>query len=246
MKKIFTSIIAACAAIGLHAADFQLLIGDQVVSDGGSYTVGYTINEEESIPGELIFYVQDCDLFIRGAKGDEFTITVEADNELSVCTFGGCSLVNAANPSVSKSGILGAGLSDPNGTIITEPADIHQLTELEANVDPATALKVIHASITVEPKGNPFGGKSIEITLLNTPGGAGLDLTESAAKAVTTAGNTMYFHLAAPGRLEVFNICGSRLVSADVPATGSFSLADLPKGVYIYRVDNIKGKILVK
>ena len=97
MKKIFTLIAAAVAALSMNAADITVYFGDTPVQDGDTYTIGYDLVKTEYPEYGFTQYdwLQDSNLFVDGAAGTDITMELHADAVLQVCSFDGlCQMVS--------------------------------------------------------------------------------------------------------------------------------------------------------
>lgn len=115
MKKIFTFMAAALTAVASWAEAPQLLFGeDKIVADPNvTYETGYTVEDY----GFMWSYMQDTELFLKGIKGDDVTVVVNASESIAVCSIDGQCLISTK---VTKAGALGmADVVSTDGDMVT-------------------------------------------------------------------------------------------------------------------------------
>lgn len=115
MKKIFTFMAAALTAVASWAEAPQLLFGeDKIVADPNvTYETGYTVEDY----GFMWSYMQDTELFLKGIKGDDVTVVVNASESIAVCSIDGQCLTGTK---VTKAGALGmADVVSTDGDMVT-------------------------------------------------------------------------------------------------------------------------------
>ena len=146
MKKIFTLIAAAVAALSMNAADITVYFGDTPVQDGDTYTIGYEVNDTGY---GVIEWIQDSHLFVDGAAGTDITMEMHADAQLQVCSFDGmCQM----GKDVTKVGKLSGGKESIQVELIkytpdlTPPADMETIT---ANFTFTSGSTVINCTVVM-------------------------------------------------------------------------------------------------
>ena len=164
MKKIFTLIAAAVATLSLNAANFTLYFGETPVTDGDSYSIGYQYEEVKSGEYTVYMFTQTPELYVS-PKGADLTVHVEADYELSVCSFGGCEM----SSNITKQGIVDSDYYD---------LQIHnQVTQIDDPTIPD--LPVINCKVTVWETADPSTAVSVNVTLDKTAGIANVTVSEN-------------------------------------------------------------------
>lgn len=66
------------------------------------------------------------------------------------------------------------------------------------------------------------------------------------ANPVVAVGNTLYYQLEASAEVNIYSVSGSHVYGGVVEAEGETTLDFLPAGLYLYKVGNHTGKIVVK
>ena len=155
MKKIFTLIAAAVAALSMNAADITVYFGDTPVQNGETYTTYYEFNDT----GYGIYeWIQDSNLFVDGSSGTDITWEVHADAKLQVCSFDGLCQMGT---DVTKVGKLSGGKESIQVEKITQTMDTNPpaMQTITANFTFTSGSTSISCTVIMSDK--PAGISSI-------------------------------------------------------------------------------------
>ena len=232
MKKIFTLVTAAVAALGINASAFELYFGDQPVENEATYETGYTV--EEVAPGALYLVTQNANLFMHGAVGEEATITVQLldGTGVQLCSFGDC--INIPTPQGATTGSKSGAL-----TKTVDDADIHKITTFYS--DNFSSLQDVKIKVTAT---SGEYNTSVYVNLTAQPASLSAVVSEEYVKAA--AGGTLNYNVAAPTTLNLYSITGALAGQFHISGAGSLNLGNLAKGVYIYTTGTHRGKLVVR
>lgn len=232
MKKIFTSVICLGAALVASAQNFVVTgAGDVTYNDGDVINVGYTAGAR---PGT---YVWDPALSVSVVTAvsplmggqSTFTVTATADTP-SIVQF--CGL-------------------DGQCTMLSETALTKRQTygvgdNFSLSLDIASRREIIAAPIKVTLQISD-SQQTVNLTInFLTSEQAGISAPEALEPALTISGRTLNYNVDSRTNLTLYNISGRAVLNRNVDNSGTISLDALPAGVYVYRLGEETGKILVR
>lgn len=249
MKKLFTSILAATAAIAAWADAPVLLFRGEPVEAGKTYETGYLADIFE-IDGVVFMasYVQDAHLSLSGIKGTETVLEVKASEDVQVC---GLTEQCVSGTYLEKKGPIGTSdVISESGNDVTIDLRIDKTNDDYTGIeDPATFVHNVTVEVTAYYAATPNDKATTQVILRNVPEGelngiaaVGNDLTS----VKLGYGNTLEYNAAKPVKLDIYNVGGSLVMSRKIYSTGSISLDSLHPGVYIFNAEGKSGKIMVK
>lgn len=247
MKKIFTLILGALASVSAWAAAPQLLFGDQPVTEGVTYTTGYTV-EEMDLGGIILRnYIQNSDLFLRGENGADVTVEVTASSNVAVCSITG-QCTNGTE--VTKSGTLGAyDVVSTEGNNVTVDLKIEYQIQDMNDADPSTLLQDITVEVKAYYTSTPNEVVTAKVLMsklsASEVGGIG-SVVNDGVKIGLGYGNVIEYTVAKPTKFALYSIAGNLVMSRLIASTGSINLDSLHPGIYIFSAGGKTGKIIVR
>lgn len=230
MKKLFTSLMVLAAAFTASAQNFHVTgVDDATYSDGDIINIGYT---EDGRPGtfkwdpELIVHVDKATSAITGRSTYTVTATANEPQVVQFCGINGqCQMLKATE--TTKSGTYSAGNIIP--------------LEIDIAATKAMLTEPVEVKLTISD-----GSETMNLTLnFLTSEQSGISAPSVAEKSIKVAGRTLHYTLSGMENLTLYNISGRAVVNRNVNGTGSISLSGLPAGVYVYRLGQETGKVLV-
>lgn len=243
MRKIFTLLAAMVCGISTFAQDIQLETKDgQVIENGSTVTIkGEMLNMYDAY-GQF-----DSHLYVRNVTDKNqgvyaYVKAIEGDGQ--ICFGGQCMpLLGVGAEATSKMGLVSA----QSATSLSIDCLVY-----DANFMSLTVTRTVEVSIWTDKK--PDEKITATVTYTNDPTLLTVENMEVATPAVYVKDGVLYcnFADAASRQLQIFNIAGH--LCKDIRLTSeaeSFSLENLTKGLYIYRVieagkKSESGKFLVK
>lgn len=222
MKKF--SILLACAAMALaaNAQAVKFYYQGKPVETDKTLTFGDT---EDDGFGSYMFKPE---VFLKASS--MATVRVKAE-----CTTG-------QNVNLCFGGQCGV----ESTTVESNPTNImaNQLYALEYDYvsnDPINEVIKTNVSVINDITEEVFS----KITIVFDPAYASVNVIES-DKAVSYYDGELIYNVEKAADFALFSTDGKRVISATVQGNGSFSTSSLAKGIYVYRLGNDTGKIIVK
>ncbi len=242
MKKFYTLFAAMlCAFASLTAQNITVTMDGEKIENGS--TVEKYYEEDKTFWGDE---PEDYDaglhpefMFSSTANGSVDAVVTSLDNsdDVAFCFGSACVMTNASNGyKVTKSGVAYA---SKKGEV--------DLQLYVSHTTPWTENYTREIELTITQKLETFTCKII----------LGVDKEKAqsingfeASKPVNFANNALAFSLKEDAVVTVYSVTGSDVLSESVEANGSVSLANLPKGIYLYRAQSAgksyTGKVVVK
>lgn len=228
MKKTFTLLLALAIALGASAQTFKLTQGDREISNGESFEVGYTTQAILAIWESATIVSPEGGKFISetSSPSDNFGL-------LSVCSGGECESPSGKDVVIKKEFTL-----QPN---VPMDLQIHRTSGL---IQSATGDLI--AKVKIYPADHPDQAFTYSANFVVKPASevAGIGNLASDSEYVKVLGGKINF--SGQGNLEIYSILGVRVKSAHAHGEGSLSIANLSRGVYVYRLGKLSGKFTVR
>ena len=234
MKKIFTLLSIIALALGVNAQKLTFAV-DGVSVANGSTVVYKTLDPDWEAIGGILFAPK-----VTVSTDADATITVTGKETtgkvFSMCFGGNCQTANE----VTKQQTLSA----------NESVDIQFDAGQEDlfNVD----IKTYTVNLRAYVSGKESEGAFFTIICSNDPEVGGVNVVEVANRVLVSNGVLHYAFSSSSARtISIYALTGQKLGQYAVnSATGTISLQDMPKGMYLYRIQSsgkpVAGKILVK
>lgn len=206
------------------SATIDMYMGEQKLADNGTYTFN-TITEDLNTGGFMI------DPLLSLLSTEDAMVNIEArctsGQKIQMCAGGQCE--NA--PTVRKEDI-------------TLQANVKldlQFEYIDNQVDDQSQLpKNITTVFTIE------GDEELSYTLVMNSDGSGIQAIVDRDRNVAYANGELIYDLSKPSKLTLCDTNGRVVLNAAVSGNGSVTLAKLAKGIYIYRLGQNTGKIVVR
>lgn len=240
-KHLLIATIALGAALAGNAKELKILYQDKAVENGATIKYeGYTVKAQTGdikdgyVNGFAIITV-DPDLHI--VSDVDATVTVRAysknGEDIQLCAGGDC--------------IRGKDLTKPQVSLkANDPLNLQMDAEWRFTNQ---AITFPFYDVLVEAWYNDDPSNKISVTVEMGDLSAGVESLPAAGNSVKVSGRQLEYDLTSAAELSVYSLSGKALVSKTVAGSGSISLANLPAGVYIYRVagKNAKsGKFIIR
>ena len=235
MKKIFTSIFCLGAVMASSAQNFTVSgVGGTTYNDGDVANVGYTPSER---PGrydwdpELRVTVENATSML---KTSTFTVTATA-NTPNIVQFCG----DSANDFGGECKMITENPTSHTGTVSVN-------TTFSLGLDILAASEIITEPICVNltiTDGVQTTNLTINFLTTEQAGISAPTVTEAALKI---SGRTLTYNVESRTNLTLYNISGRAVINRHVNNAGTISLDGLHSGVYVYRLGEMTGKILVR
>ena len=223
MKKHLLLAFALLSGALTANAAIDMYMGEQKLADNGTYTFN-TITEDPNTGGFMI----DPHLSVLSTEDAMVNITARCTSgqKIQMCAGGQC----VTNTTVSKT--------------VELKADIKlnlQFEYINNDVDDQAQLpKNITTVITVE---------DLEVqtyTIVMNSDGSGIAVIIDRDSNVAYANGELVYNLNKAANLTLCDTNGRIVLNTSVCGNGSISLANLAKGIYIYRLGHSAGKIVVR
>ena len=245
MKKLFTLLATSMFVVASYAqSTFSLVRNGEALANGAEVVVTtYTLEYDWSEYGMGVGVSFDSGIHIKNVSGGEASFVarlegVQNASNFSICCGGQCSPIGSEGW-VEKIGVLAAGES--------VDTQIHDMPSFDALAEVAAHHSI--CKLNVYNANNPSDGITVTLVMKGATD-SGLDHVAS-ENTVVVMGRSLHYNFDnAEGRmLRVFDISGASVMSQILGGgTGSVSLSQLPKGIYLYKVEGTKvcGKMIVK
>ncbi len=222
MKKHLLLALALLPGALTANAAIDMYMGEQKLDIDGTYTFN-TITDYE-----LGGYKIDPGLYVISSEDTEATITAACTSgqKIQMCCGGLCTI----------------------GTTVTKEVELQADKKLNLEfeyldmdlTDSANMPKNITTTITVESI------KAQSYTIVLNADGSGIAAVVDGDRNVAYADGELVYNVSKPCNLTLCDTNGRIVLDAAVNGNGSMSLANIAKGIYIYRLGQNAGKILVK
>lgn len=234
MKKLYFLAAAALLTAGSASAkSFTLYAGETEVANGAEIIVGEDKIEVTDLSeyGIGVQYKYDPELYVVTDESANITVNAKCTSgqDIQLCFGGACK----GGKELTQTKIVEAGKRtslwfDALGSVTT----INELPEISAEVtvqyadDADSAVKVY---IVMGPKA------SVEVVKFDP--------------SFCVGNGHISYDLNGAAVASIYNLNGAEVVRANISGQGTISTANLPKGVYVYRLQgakNIAGKLIVR
>ncbi len=242
MKKIYTLLAAMlCASATLTAQNISVTLDGMKIENGSTVEKYYEADQtwDEDLGAYKPGLYPEI-LFSSTVNGNVDATVKSLDNneDVGFCWGEVCEMTLASKEYIATK--LGVSYNKV----------LHGEQNLNIDVmhdTPWTENYTREIELTITQRGETFTCKII----LGVDKEKALNITDMATvKPVSYAGNTLSFSLNDAVAVTVYSVTGSDVLTESVAADGSVSLANLPKGVYIYSAKsagkNYTGKVVVK
>lgn len=222
MKKHLLLALALLPGALTANAAIDMYMGEQKLDIDGTYTFN-TITDYD-----LGGYMIDPGLSVVSTEDTEAIITAECTSgqKIQMCCGSNC---------VTETTVI------KNVELKANTALSLQFEYLDMNLsDQANMPKNITTIITVED----INAQSYTIVL--NADGSGIAAVVDGDRNVAYANGELVYNVSKPCNLTLCDTNGRIVLDAAVNGNGSMSLANIAKGIYIYRLGQNAGKILVK
>ncbi len=228
MNKTITSIIALLLGSAASHAVVTVTADGVNVADGSTITIDK--NDFELKMGAPLFrWEGGTEITVEG----QFPITVNLisdGTDIQFCPLGQQCYV------LRESGDIFTGSGS-----ITEQSNV---VPVHVSFMGKEELPVFHQYLDIEMLDKGFNSFKVRIQFDTEH--AGVENVTPDNYSISFSDNTLHFSVGTVSELNVWTVTGNRVINAMVDAVGSYDLAALPKGIYVYRLAGHTGKILVK
>lgn len=242
MKKFLLSgALLAAAVLAGNAQTLSFLDKDgNVIPSGSTYTYvgwevvpGYGTVENGYANGYVQIEVNPHLKLKASANG---TVTVKTTS-LNGATYQLCAGSDCINTAITGNPVI----EKPNVEVTaSEPLDL-QLDAMPYFIDQPVEIPAYEILVEAWPNTNPAA--KITMTLkMGDVQDAAVEGIQADGNAVTVVGKSLNYELNGVNTISVYDLNGKQLINAQVAGAGSISLAELPAGVYLYKVAGNKGK----
>lgn len=222
MKKHLLLALALLPGALTANAAIDMYMGEQKLDIDGTYTFN-TITDYE-----LGGYKIDPELSVISTEDTEAIITAQCTSgqKIQMCAGGLCTTETTVKKTVELKANTALEL---------------QFEYLDMSLaNPADMPKNITTVITVEDI------KAQSYTIVLNADGSGIAAVVDSDRNVAYANGELIYNVSKSDTLTLCDTNGRMVFDATVSGNGSISLANLAKGIYIYRLGHYAGKILVK
>ena len=237
MKKFFTLIAAAAAAMSMSAANFALYYENEKCTDGATYNSPMVMTDQYEYKGvTYTSWKQDSRLFMHGDPGTQVTLEVTADAAVQFCGIDGQCVMTQPGVTKTKTGALKSAVED---------AVIDKTFETEGDEKPSDVSEPITVKVTAWDNADP--STKITVTVVMSNETAGIDNAVAEKEFIKVApGNILNYNVNKPSTLTIFSITGQMAAKYQIANSGSLNVSNLGKGMYIYTDGRNKGKLIVR
>lgn len=235
MKKLYFLAAAALLTAGSASAkSFTLYAGETEVTNGAEIIVGedkIELTDLSEYGIDQVDYKYDPELYVVTDESANMTVNAKCTSgqNIQLCFGGAC----RDGKELTQTGLVEAGkrtglLFDAIGSVTT----IGELPEISAEVtvqyadDADSAVKVY---VVMGPKA------SIQVVKFDP--------------SFCVGNGVINYDLNGAAVASIYNLNGAEVLRANISGQGTISTANLPKGVYVYRLQgakNIAGKLIVR
>lgn len=234
MKKLYFLAAAALLTAGSASAkSFTLYAGETEVTNGAEIIVGEDKIELTDLSeyGMGVEYKYDPELYVVTDESANITVNAKCTSgpEIQLCFGDACKPgKELTQTNIVKAGVRTSLMFEALGYVTT----INEVPEISAEVtvqyadDADSAVKVY---IVMGPKA------SVEVVKFDP--------------SFCVGNGHISYDLNGAAVASIYNLNGAEVVRANISGQGTISTANLPKGVYVYRLQgakNIAGKLIVR
>lgn len=236
MKKLLLSIALLSGAVMAANAELYFQYEGENLENGGTLNYeGYTyvpVNNPDGTPSGMYQFKVDPEIHI--VSTENVTVSVNSTSNIAVNLCIGEDCVTGTNNTKPEIELT----ADVPLNIVMDyaPAEINFGEDVEI---PAITVKLTATSATET------------ITLTVNMGGftAGVESLGANLNKIYVSGKTLNYDLSNAAQLSLYSLSGKTILHKSVAGNGSVSLANLPSGVYLYRLagkENKSGKFIIK
>ena len=240
MKKFLLSgALLAAAVLAGNAQTLSFLDKDgNVIPSGSTYTyVGWDVlpgygTVENGYANGFVQLKIDPELEVKSTANGSVVVstTLISGPSYQLCYGTTCIYGTTANPVLTQDRVLEANQAWP--------------LRVEAQpyfTDEPVVIPTYEILVEAWPSTNPAA--KITMTLkMGDVQDAAVEGIQADGNAVTVVGKSLNYELNGVNTISVYDLNGKQLINAQVAGAGSLSLAELPAGVYLYKVAGNKGK----
>lgn len=237
--------------MSMAAQNVQVLFGPdrdnlQVAQNGQTYQAACHVDDTYA-DMDIYFYQQEANLWVRGNIGTEVLVTVTAhDHAVDFCGINGQCVTVEAGQDVTKSGFLEAPVQETDeafveGNVVTESLDIHYQNAMDPTTQPTEDI-----TIDVYVENLDDDEEIYEVTVVMLASTNGISSVMVNKDQIKVVNNTLVYNVSKASTLKVYGITGSMAAKYQISGSGTLSLNNLPKGIYLYTDGTNKGKFIVK
>lgn len=233
MKKLY--ILAAAALMvsaSASAKSFTVYAGENVVTNGQEVTEYkaeiFDLNEY-GVPEVSYTYDPEFSVISDTAASMEVTATSTCSYPIALCFGGNC----MTDMSITKTNMMEA----------NKKVDLK--FDAAGSVTTLAELPVITADLTVMYVGEEDSKVGFSVVMGKN---AGVEVVKF-DPSFRVGNGVINYDLNGSAVASIYSINGAEVVRAEISGQGTISTADLPAGIYVYRLQgakNIAGKLIVK
>lgn len=240
MKKFLLSgALLAAAVLAGNAQTLSFLDKDgNVIPSGSTYTYvgwevvsGYGTVENGYANGYVPIKI-DPELKVKSTANGSVVVstTLISGPSYQLCYGTTCIFGTPSNPVLTQDRVLEANQAWP---LLVEAQPFF--------TDEPVVIPEYEILVEAWPTNNPAA--KITMTLkMGDVQDAAVEGIQADGNAVTVVGKSLNYELNGVNTISVYDLNGKQLINAQVAGAGSISLAELPAGVYLYKVAGNKGK----
>ena len=226
MKKLFTSLMLMGLALGASAQSFTVkgFGGTETYQNGDVVNIypEQLMSGDTPIPG---YYTWDPELEIVANEGCSVTATLVNTN--IIVQFCGLDNQCKTGKSITKTKYISKGDSE--------------LLRIDIAMSSALTEDITSTLFLTDGEGT-----DVNLTLVFHKDEAGIQGATVAANRVSMSGRTLNYSVEGSANLTLYTIAGQPAISRRISGQGTLSLKAIPAGVYIYRLGQKTGKLIVR
>ncbi|MCH5225366.1 MAG: T9SS type A sorting domain-containing protein [Muribaculaceae bacterium] len=220
-KSLLTIALIAGAAFAANAElnflhDGEVITGPTFSYEGWTYV---PVADKDGNPTGLYQFKVDPEIYLVSDQNATVYINVTANTDIQLCAGGDCITGdNVTKPEVALTANVPLNLQfDWLMQGVNQGEDI-EVPEIDATISVTSGTETI--TLRVSMGGVTAGVESIGTTLNN----------------ISISGRSLSFDVANSAQLSLYSLSGKTILNKTVAGNGSISLANLPSGVYVYRL----------
>lgn len=231
MKKfLLASLLFAGGLIPVAAQGLVVQYQGNDVPNGGEVVFdGYTATPDATYP-EWITWKVDPELHLVASEQKAVQISANSNVSINLCAGGNC---------IQGTDLKKAVENFTAGTPVNLQLDWEETT-MDGVQEYDIPEVVVDVKIWYEE--DPDNVYSFTLKMGGVQATAGVEDIISGQNAVSFNGNTLYYDLNSASQLNVYSLSGKVVISKTVSGNGSLSLANLPKGIYLYKLSGKASK----
>lgn len=225
MKKFLLLSMFAAGVLSVSANSLSFQYEGETVPQNGTVTFeGYQRNPYSSTKEEIFM---NPEIFILSDTDAKVNIKVQANNTVQFCIGGQCEM----NTEILKEGIQ---------LQANKPEDLQLDSSVVVEKDADVDIPVIEVKIEAWYANDPANVVSMTLKMggMNT----GVEELTALQDNVNISGNYLVYDINGNALIDIYTLTGKQVIKENVSGSGSVSLLDLNKGIYVYRVSGKNGK----